>query len=46
MTKRKAEIVEEPPPPRDQTPLKYGMKDPATWIDPKRVSEFIERVFA
>lgn len=45
MTKRKAELADEQPP-RDQTPLKYGMKDPGTRIDPKRVSELIDRVFA
>jgi hypothetical protein len=44
MTKRKAELAEEPPP-RDGWVPKYGMKDPGTRIDPKRISEFIDRVF-
>jgi hypothetical protein len=44
MTKRKAELAEEPP--RDQWVPKYGLKDPGTRIDPKRISELIDRVFA
>jgi hypothetical protein len=45
MTKRKAELAEVPPP-CDQWVPKYGLKDPGTRIDPKRVSELIDRVFA
>jgi hypothetical protein len=45
MTKRKAEPADELPP-RDQTAPKYGLKDPATWIDPARIAAFIDRVFA
>jgi hypothetical protein len=44
MTKPKADLAEELPP-RDVTPLKYNLKDLGTWIDPKRVSDFIDRVF-
>jgi hypothetical protein len=45
MTKRKAELAEEGPP-RDQWVPKHGLKDPGTRIDPNRVSELIDRVFA
>jgi hypothetical protein len=46
MTKRKAEPAEELPPTRDTTPLRYGLKDPGTWIDPARIEALIDRVFA
>jgi hypothetical protein len=44
MTKRKAEIAEEPAP-RVMTPPKYGMTDPGKRIDPKRIEEMQARIF-
>jgi hypothetical protein len=44
MTKRKAEPAEELPP-RDMTPLKYGMTDPGTRIHPNRIEEMQARIF-
>jgi hypothetical protein len=32
-------------PPRDQTPLKYGMTDPGRQMDPKRIEDMQARVF-
>lgn len=45
MTKPKAELAEELPPPRDQWVPKWGMKDPGTRIHPKRIEEMQARIF-
>jgi hypothetical protein len=46
MTKRKAAAVPDEPTPRDQWIPKYNLKDPGSRIDPKRINELIDRVFA
>jgi hypothetical protein len=32
-------------PPRDQTPLKYGLHDPGKWVDPKCIDDMQGRIF-